>query len=92
MGDNASNKLTIPGTVMARQVGDELVILDLASGTYFGLDPLGTHIWQMIAQGRTLPEICDGITREYQVERADFERDLAALIADLDSHGLVKLG
>ena len=36
-----SDKVGIPPQVMARTVGDETVILDLASGTYFGLDPVG---------------------------------------------------
>ncbi|MBK9987508.1 MAG: hypothetical protein IPP21_11335 [Betaproteobacteria bacterium] len=41
---NLSDKVTIPTQVMARTVGDETVILDLASGTYFGLDPVGAHV------------------------------------------------
>ena len=45
---NLSDSLSIPSQVMARTVGDETVILDLASGTYFGLDPIGavsyTHL------------------------------------------------
>ena len=38
------------------QVGDETVILDLASGTYFGLDPVGARIWALMGEGKTLAE------------------------------------
>ena len=35
------------------------VILDLASGTYYGLDPVGARMWQLMADGQTLAAICD---------------------------------
>ena len=37
-------------------LGDETVILDLASGTYYGLDPVGARIWQLMAEGQTPPK------------------------------------
>ena len=51
MNLNCSYK--IPSTVMTRTIGDETVILDLAGGTYFGLDPVGARIWQLIEEGNT---------------------------------------
>ena len=39
-----SDKVYISPQAMARTVGDETVILDLASGTYFGLDPVGARM------------------------------------------------
>ena len=41
---DSETKLVIPAQVMSRQVGDETVILDLGSGMYFGLDPVGARI------------------------------------------------
>jgi hypothetical protein len=37
---------------MARTVGDETVILDLANGTYYGLDPVGARMWQLMSEGQ----------------------------------------
>jgi len=78
-----SDRVNIPMQVMARQVGDETVILDLASGTYYGLDPVGARIWQLIAQGRTLAQVCEAMLAEYEVTAADIERDLMALVQTL---------
>ncbi len=33
------------GEVLQQEVGGEAVLLDLASESYFGLDPVGTRIW-----------------------------------------------
>ena len=88
---NLTDKASIPDSVMARQVGDETVILDLASGNYFGLDAVGAFIWQLMSDGKTLAEICDSVQAKYEVARTDIECDLLALAADLQSRGLIAL-
>ena len=88
---NLTGKVTIPEQVMARQVGEETVILDLASGTYFGLDPVGARIWQLLGEGRTLGEVCASMLAEYEVSWDEIERDLTELLAVLVDKGLIKL-
>ena len=90
---NLNDKVTIPPQVMARQVGEETVILDLASGTYFGLDPVGARIWQLLADGKTLGEVCAAMLAEYEVSREDIERDVLKLADELQSrqfHSLLR--
>ena len=88
---NMSDKVTIPAQVMAREVGEETVILDLASGTYYGLDPVGARIWQLMAEGQTLVQVCDVILVEYEVAREDIERDMLALVQALLERQLVNV-
>ncbi|MBE0621759.1 MAG: PqqD family protein [Burkholderiales bacterium] len=86
---NLADKVTIPAQVMARQVGEETVILDLASGTYFGLDPVGARIWQLLSDGKTLAEICAAMLAEYDVSSEDIERDVLSLAQELQSKQLI---
>ena len=88
---NLADKVTSPDQVMARQVGEETVILDLASGTYFGLDPVGARIWQLLGEGMTLAEVCESILAEYAVSQDEIERDLGDLLAALVDKELIKL-
>jgi hypothetical protein len=74
---------------MARTVGDETVILDLASGTYFGLDPVGARIWALMGERKTLAEICATMLEEYEVEREQLETDVLRLSGELVERGLV---
>jgi hypothetical protein len=85
-----SDRVSIPPQVMARTVGEETVILDLASGTYFGLDSVGARIWQLMGEGRTLAEVCDRMLDEYDVEREALERDLFDLLEALAGQNLVE--
>lgn len=84
-----TDKLAIPTQVMARTVGDETVLLDLASGTYFGLDPVGARIWQLIGEGKALADICTAVLDEYEVERVQLETDVLRLTGELLERGLV---
>jgi len=86
---NLSTRISIPKDVIARQVGEETVMLDLAKGAYFGLDPIGARIWQLLADGKTPAEACDLMAEEYDVARDQVERDLVTLLDNLKAHGLI---
>lgn len=86
-----TDKVTIPAQVMARQVGEETVILDLAGGNYFGLDPVGARIWLLMAEGKTLEEVCEAMLATYEVSREDIERDVLVLAQDLNEKRLISL-
>lgn len=84
-----SDKVAIPAAVMAREIGGETVILDLDGGTYFGLDAVGTRIWQLLGEGKTLAEVCDAMIAGYEVSRSDIERDVIALAESLRERQLI---
>ena len=88
---NLSDHVSISSDVLARVVGDEIVILDLASGTYFGLDPVGARIWQLMAEGRALRAICESMLAEFEVSREDIERDVLALAESLRTRQLISI-
>ena len=80
---------TIPRHVMARQVGDETVILDLNNGTYFGLEPVGTRIWQLLTEGQSLANISSAMVEEFDVTLDVVQADTQRLVNDLLSRGLL---
>ena len=86
---NLSDKVIIPSQVMARQVGDETVLLHLGTGTYYGLDPVGQSIWLLMRDGKTLAEICDLLLEEYDVSRETITRDVVELADKLLAQGLI---
>jgi hypothetical protein len=83
--------LSIPSQVMARQVSDETVILDLASGNYYGLNPVGSRFWQLICEGKKPVEARDLLLAEYEVTQEQLDNDIASLIHELHAKGLISL-
>lgn len=88
---NVSLKVHIPPHVMARQVGDETVILNLESGIYFGLDSVGADIWKLFERGCTLSDTLDEMVQMYDVESEQIKNDMESLVDKLQASGLVEL-
>jgi DNA polymerase elongation subunit (family B) len=73
------------------QVDAETVVLHFDKGLYFGLNEVGTLIWNQVQQPRKVQEIRDAILREYDVSNEQCERDLLSLLRELSDKGLVEV-
>jgi hypothetical protein len=67
------------------------VILNLDNGIYYGLDPVGSFIWNLIQSPKELIEIKDQILVEYDVDDEKCKQDLFELLNDLAAKGLVEI-
>lgn len=81
--------LTPSDDVLAQEVGDEIVLLDLAGERYFGLDPVGTRIWALLPDCSNLDAVLTQLCAEFDAPREQIESDLLALAASLAETGLV---
>ena len=86
---NLDTTLTVPPQVMSRMVGDETILLDLASGLYFGLDGVGQRIWRAVADGKKLSETVDIIVAEYEVDQDQATADVLQFASTLLERGLL---
>ena len=66
-----------------RDLDGEAVILHLASGTYFGLNSVGTRIWQLMEQDGRLTVVLGELREEYDAPPDVLERDLLELVERL---------
>lgn len=73
------------------EVAGEAVLLDVEAGKYYALDPVGTAVLQHLQSPATLDQICRRLCDEFDVGPEQCEVDVAALLEELASHGLVKL-
>ena len=86
-----STKAKIHKDVLFREIEGEAVILNLATGIYFGLEQLGTKIWHLIQKGSHLKDILKSLLKEYEVDESRCREDLLKLIRALQKNGLVQV-
>lgn len=86
-GDNGHYRLN--ARVLCRIIEGEAVLLDLDSGQYYGLNDVGTRIWQLTQEGHPPSAICDCLVDEYDVPREDAEHDVTQFLEDLADKGLL---
>jgi Coenzyme PQQ synthesis protein D (PqqD) len=85
------DRIEVSTEVMSRVVGDETVLLDLASGTYFGLNAVGARIWELIGEGKSIAEACEILLREFDTSKETIESDALSLGESLLDRGLIRV-
>jgi coenzyme PQQ synthesis protein D (PqqD) len=84
VSDLQGSPLRAHPSVLSRELGGETVLLNLESGVYYGLDAIGTRIWNLLTTGeRSLADVCSIMADEYDVARETLHSDLTALVQDL---------
>jgi len=83
-----NDSIVVSEDVLFRALDDEAVLLDLKTGVYFGLNPLGARIWQLILERHSLSGVLEVLLHEYDVERSVVETDLLELGRRLCASGL----
>jgi hypothetical protein len=88
---NVGEKISIPETVLVREMQGESVLLDLSTETYYGLDDVGSRMWAAIASEGTIAGACALLLSEYDVMAAQLESDLREFIGKLVEVGLLSM-
>ena len=74
-----------------QEIGGEAVILDLSSSTYFGLDPVGVRVWQLLQEGHDEQSICQTMVTEYDVDPERLAKDVNAFLVQIQAAGLLRV-
>lgn len=73
-----------------RELDGEAVILNLDTGTYFGLNAVGTAIWQLVERHGRASDVADALAARYEVSRARARDDVILLMTQLVEKGLAE--
>jgi Coenzyme PQQ synthesis protein D (PqqD) len=76
---------------VSSDLAGEAVILDLASGVYYGLNEVGARIWHLIQQPQTIQAIQHALLQEYDVDAEVCTQDLLQLLQELQAAGLLQI-
>lgn len=77
--------------ISARTVDGETVVLDLTYSRYLTVTGVGIRIFELLAEERSLEELCVIIGEEYEVDPEVARRDTARFVEELDAAGLLLL-
>ncbi len=84
-------RVVVPEHVATRRLDDELVLLNYDSETYFGLDDIGTQMWEVLCAAPSLEAGVQQLLDQFDVEPERLRADVTALVRRLIDGGLVEL-
>ena len=73
-----------------KNLDGEAVLVSLKTSTYYGLDEVGTRIWELIQEKDSLADVLESVTSEYEVAEEDARGDLLRIAGELLEQGLLE--
>jgi hypothetical protein len=78
--------------ILASALGDETVMMSLSRNSYYGLDEVGSLIWELLAQPQSITQICTTLQQEFAVDAQTCQQEVALFVQQLVDEGLVNVG
>lgn len=72
-------------------LGEESAILNMKNSVYYGMNAVGTRVWNLIGEPRSVVQLRDALLDEYEVDPARCEQDLLELLEQMRSEGLIEV-
>jgi hypothetical protein len=72
-------------------LGEESAILNLKSSVYYGMNPVGARVWDLLKQPKSVTELRNALLEEYEVDEVRCGNDLLALLETMRSEGLIEI-
>ena len=86
-----ADRVVVPGHVLVRNLYGEIVLLNLETEKYFGLDKTGTQMWETVTRAATVEEAFEALSSEFEVEPETLRDHLSDLLGQLVDNGLVQV-
>jgi hypothetical protein len=84
-----TSDISIPADIVARRVGDTLVLVRLQSNRIYELNTTGARVWELLQQRASRDTIVETLSAEFEAAPDEIAAAYDALIAELRSEGLL---
>ena len=86
-----SSRLRLPQHVVHRTFVAETVVLNLQTGKYHGLNPMGGHMLDVLSESNDVRSAAERVAAEYDQDPDVVEEDFVVFCNDLFDRGLIEL-
>ena len=80
-----------PGDWIANDIDGDTVLVSIEQGKYYGMETVGSRIWELIAQQRTVFDVCEALLEEFTVSRETCQQDALVFLNQLAEENLIKV-
>ena len=90
MNDQIPSSVEMGDSVIFQTLHDEVVLLNLTEHEYYGLDPVGADVWQLLLKHGNIADVVKSLQSIYAVDEETARRDVETLVQELMASGLLK--
>lgn len=86
-----SSRVQRAPSVLSAIVDNEAVLMDVSSGSYYGLLETGREIWQRLEEPVLVSDLCVSLGQVYTAPEGELEDDTLDYLTRLAASGLIKV-
>jgi hypothetical protein len=79
------------GNFLISQLGSELVLMDTKSGDYLGVNVVGTQIWNLLVDSKSVTDLVAELTKQFEVSEEQCLAEVEKFLYDLEKRKMVSL-
>ena len=88
---SASSIVAATNDQVSSDIGGETILLSMQSAMYYGLDSVGSRIWELVRAPIRVSDICKVIAEEFDVDSERCEADTLEFLRELAAKGLIEV-
>jgi Coenzyme PQQ synthesis protein D (PqqD) len=69
---------------------EETVMMSVAAGRYYGLNVVGSRIWELLETPKTIGQLCAQICEEFEVDAQTCQAEVLKFVQELIKNGVVR--
>ena len=83
-------KWQISTEVLSSKIDEEVVLMSIEADSYFGLDPIGSYIWELLSiKPATIKELVQLLMEEYDIDKETCLKDVHAFVDIMSERKLI---
>lgn len=77
--------------ILTTPLDDELALLNLDTGKYYGMDSVSSRIWELIEQPQAVSALCEQLLSEFEVDEITCRQEVLHFLQELANANLVQV-
>jgi coenzyme PQQ synthesis protein D (PqqD) len=77
--------------IIAAEADQDLVMVSIATGTYYGVSDVAREIWESIEHPKKISDLIDGLTASYNIDRSSCEEQTLSFLGSLLNERLLRV-
>ena len=77
--------------IVASDIDGETVMMSIENGQYYGLDDIGSRIWELIEKPIKVSDLIDTLLERFDVDRETCERDVLKFLNELNEDRILEV-
>ena len=73
------------------EIDGEIVMMDIESGKYFGMNKIGSKIWKMIENPIKIETVCKHLLSVCKIDKATCENEVLSYLNHLHTEKLIQI-